>query len=220
MNMTLRKAVIIVALLNLAYFGVESHGLLAPSVPVLVVRRQRGFSGRRLGQFAHRRSARLESVIGSLGVVLAGILCPRPRDAVDGVGEFMAPLGDILSLSLTGAGRRWPSICRGRIMLARFRAHSGSLTRAAFLVGAQRRSGKRCNHRGRHCDGRHALRAGLIWSLVWHRGTQRRCCAASLEGCTVKGIQPPKRPAAPARGLDDLAARDLIAHLSARTRQR
>jgi Co/Zn/Cd efflux system component len=130
----LRKVVIIVAILNVAYFGVEfavaaairSVSLFADSIDFL-----EDASVNLLIAIALSWSA---SSRARLGMVLAGILLvPGLATLWTAWGKFVAPLPPVpLPLSLTGLGAlAINSSCA--FMLARFRAHSGSLTRAAFL---------------------------------------------------------------------------------------
>ncbi len=134
MNMALRKAVIIVALLNLAYFCVEftvaraigSVSLFADSVDFLEDASVNLLIAVALGWNPANRAR--------LGMVLAGILLvPGLATLWTAWEKFLAPLPPApLSLSLTGAGALAINLSCA-FMLARFRAHSGSLTRAAFL---------------------------------------------------------------------------------------
>ena len=58
---------------------------------------------------------------------------PRLGDALDGVGQLQSPSAPApLPLSLAGAGALAINLSCA-FMLARHRAHAGSLTRAAFL---------------------------------------------------------------------------------------
>src|SRR5258708_5327019 len=134
MNMTLRKAVIIVALLNFAYFGVEftvaraigSVSLFADSVDFLEDASVNILIAIALGWSATNRAR--------LGKALAGILLiPGLATLWTAWEKFMAPLPPSpFALSLTGAGALAINLSCA-FMLARFRAHRGSLTRAAFL---------------------------------------------------------------------------------------
>src|SRR5258708_33158035 len=134
MNMTLRKAVIIVALLNFAYFGVEftvaraigSVSLFADSVDFLEDASVNILIAIALGWTAANRAR--------LGMALAGILLiPGLATLWTAWEKFMAPLPPSpFALSLTGVGALVVNLSCA-FMLARFRAHGGSLTRAAFL---------------------------------------------------------------------------------------
>ena len=134
MNANLRKVVIIVAVLNLAYFGVEfavalaigSVSLFADSVDFLEDASVNLLIAIALGWSASSRAR--------VGMALAGILLiPGLATLWTAWVKFMilsppAPL----PLSLTGVGALIINLSCA-LMLVRFRAHSGSLTRAAFL---------------------------------------------------------------------------------------
>jgi Co/Zn/Cd efflux system component len=134
MNANLRRVVIYVALLNLAYFGVEfavalaigSVSLFADSIDFLEDASVNLLIAIALGWSATARAR--------LGMVLAGILLiPGLATLWTAWGKFMAPMPPApLALSLTGAGALAINLSCA-FMLARFQAHSGSLTRAAFL---------------------------------------------------------------------------------------
>ena len=134
MNTNLRKAVIIVAVLNLAYFGVEfavaraigSVSLFADSVDFLEDASVNFLIAIALGWSATSRAR--------VGMVLAGILLiPGLATLWTAWEKFMVPLPPApLPLSLAGAGALAINLSCA-FMLVRFRAHSGSLTRAAFL---------------------------------------------------------------------------------------
>jgi Co/Zn/Cd efflux system component len=134
MNVSLRRTVIIVAVLNLAYFGVEfsvalgigSVSLFADSIDFL-----EDASVNLLIAFAFGWSATGRA---RLGMVLAGILLiPGLATLWTAWGKFMAPMPPApLPLTLTGLGALAINASCA-FMLARFRAHGGSLTRAAFL---------------------------------------------------------------------------------------
>jgi len=130
----LRRIVGTVALLNLAYFGVEfavalrigSVSLFADSVDFLEDTSVNVLILVALG-WTMRNRARL-------GMALAGILLVPGLatlwTAWDKVGAPVAP--DPITLSLTGLGALAINLACA-FMLARFRHHGGSLTRAAFL---------------------------------------------------------------------------------------
>ena len=134
MNANLRKVVIIVAVLNLAYFGVEfavalaigSVSLFADSVDFLEDASVNLLIAIALGWSASSRAR--------VGMALAGILLiPGLATLWTAWVKFMilsppAPL----PLSLTGVGALIINLSCA-LMLVRFRAHSSSLTRAAFL---------------------------------------------------------------------------------------
>ena len=133
---SLRTVVIVVAMLNLAYFGVEftaaaatgSVSLFADSIDFL-----EDASVNILIAFALRWSATSRA---RLGMALAGILLiPGLATLWTAWGKLMAPMPPApLPLSLTGLGALAINLSCA-FMLARFRAHSGSLTQAAFLSG-------------------------------------------------------------------------------------
>jgi len=130
----LRKVVIVVAILNLAYFGVEfsvalaigSVSLFADSVDFLEDASVNLLIAIALGWSATSRAR--------LGMALAGILLiPALATLWTAWGKIMAPLPPApLPLTLTGLGALTINLSCA-FVLARFRAHSGSLTRAAFL---------------------------------------------------------------------------------------
>lgn len=132
--MTLRRTVLLVALLNLAYFGVEfavaiaigSVSLFADSVDFLEDASINLLIAAALSWSAVNRSR--------LGMALAGILLvPALATLWTAWQKFAVPVPPApIPLSLTGAGALAVNlICA--LMLARFRSHAGSLTRAAFL---------------------------------------------------------------------------------------
>ena len=132
--MSLRKVVGIVAALNLAYFGVEfavalaigSVSLFADSIDFL-----EDASVNLLILLALGWSLRARSRVG---MALAGILLiPGLATLWTAWGKFLSPVPPApLPLSLAGAGALAINLTCA-LMLARFRQHSGSLTRAAFL---------------------------------------------------------------------------------------
>lgn len=134
MNLQLRKVVILVAILNLAYFGVEfavamvigSVSLFADSVDFLEDASINFLIAAALGWSATSRAR--------LGMALAGILLVPALatlwTALDKIMSLVPPAP--LPLTLTGAGALAVNLSCA-LMLARFRTHSGSLTRAAFL---------------------------------------------------------------------------------------
>jgi len=134
MNLSLRVVVLVVALLNLAYFGVEfavalnirSVSLFADSVDFL-----EDTSVNLLIFFALAWSARTRARVG---MAMALILLISALAFVWSLwGKFSNPVPpEPFALSLTGLGALLiNSACA--LLLARFRTHSGSLTRAAFL---------------------------------------------------------------------------------------
>ena len=132
--MTLRRTVLLVAALNLAYFGVEfavalaigSVSLFADSVDFLEDASINLLIAVGLGWSAVNRSR--------LGMALAGILLvPAIATLWTAWQKFAAPVPPApVPLSLTGAGALAVNLTCA-LLLVRFRSHSGSLTRAAFL---------------------------------------------------------------------------------------
>jgi Co/Zn/Cd efflux system component len=130
----LRRTVLIVALLNLAYFGVEfavalaigSVSLFADSADFLEDASVNILIGLALGWSLKARSR--------VGMALAGILLAPALALLWSLwAKFTNPLPpEPFALSLTGGGALLVNLSCAYI-LARFRAHSGSLTRAAFL---------------------------------------------------------------------------------------
>jgi len=130
----LRRVVIVVAVLNLAYFGVEfavalaigSVSLFADSIDFLEDASINLLIALALAWSAANRAR--------LGMALAGILLvPSLATLWTAWGKFMGPMPPApLPLSLAGLGALAINVSCA-FMLARFRAHSGSLTRAAFL---------------------------------------------------------------------------------------
>jgi Co/Zn/Cd efflux system component len=133
-NPALRRAVTIAALANLAYFGVEftvalsigSVSLFADSVDFLEDASINLLILVALGWSARSRAR--------LGMVLAGILlAPAIATLWTAWQKFNLPLApEPVLLSLTGLGALAVNLgCA--LLLARYRSHGGSLTRAAFL---------------------------------------------------------------------------------------
>jgi Co/Zn/Cd efflux system component len=130
----LRKVVIIVAILNLAYFGIEfavaaairSVSLFADSIDFL-----EDASVNLLIAIALSWSA---SSRARVGMILAGILLiPGLATLWTAWGKVLAPMPPApFPLSLTGLGALGINLSCA-FMLAPLRTHSGSLTRAAFL---------------------------------------------------------------------------------------
>jgi Co/Zn/Cd efflux system component len=133
-NASLRRVVIIVALLNLAYFGVEfgvalaigSVSLFADSIDFLEDASINVLIAIALAWSAKSRAR--------LGMILAAILLVPGIAALWTAWEkFLAPTAPAaLPLTLAGCGALVINLCCAGL-LARFRSHSGSLTRAAFL---------------------------------------------------------------------------------------
>jgi Co/Zn/Cd efflux system component len=134
MNTNLRRAVVVVALLNLSYFGVEfavalsieSVSLFADSIDFLEDASINLLIAAALGWSALAKSR--------VGMVLAAILLiPGLATLWAAFGKFMDPAPPAaLAMSLTGLGALAVNLTCAFI-LARFRNHDGSLTRAAFL---------------------------------------------------------------------------------------
>ena len=132
--MTLRQTVLLVACLNLAYFGVEfgvalaigSVSLFADSVDFLEDASINLLIAVALGWSAVNRAR--------LGMALAGILLvPALATLWTAWQKFAVPVPPApVPLSLTGAGALAVNLTCA-LLLVRFRSHSGSLTRAAFL---------------------------------------------------------------------------------------
>jgi Co/Zn/Cd efflux system component len=132
--MLLRRVVRRVALLNLGYFAVEfavataigSVSLFADSIDFLEDASVNLLIAAALGWSARRRA--------QLGMVLAAILLVPGLatlwTAWQKINDPVAPASTLLSLA--GCGALAVNLCCA-LMLARYRHHSGSLTRAAFL---------------------------------------------------------------------------------------
>ena len=130
----LRRVVCLVALLNLGYFGIEfavalsigSVSLFAASVDFLEDASVNLLILAAIGWSAARRAR--------VGMALAGILLvPGLATLWTAWEKFNIPTPpEPLALSLTGAGALLVNLSCA-FMLARYRAHGGSLTRAAFL---------------------------------------------------------------------------------------
>lgn len=130
----LRRVVLIVALLNLAYFGVEftvalgigSVSLLADSIDFLEDASINFLIVVALGWAIARRAL--------VGKMLAGILLiPGLATLWMAWEKYSLPIPpESISLSVTGAGAIAVNLSCA-LMLTRYRHHAGSLTRAAFL---------------------------------------------------------------------------------------
>ena len=129
-----RRVVLAVALLNLGYFGVEfaaalaigSVSLFADSVDFL-----EDTSVNLLILLALGWSPRARARVG-MGLA-AILLVPALATAWTAWSKFNAPLAPApLPLTLTGAGALAVNLTCA-LLLARFREHSGSLSKAAFL---------------------------------------------------------------------------------------
>lgn len=134
MNPDLRRIVLIVTLLNLAYFGVEfavalsigSVSLYADSVDFLEDASVNLLIFMAIGWSLKSRAR--------VGMALAGILLVPALALLWALwGKFTHPVPpEPFALSLTGGGALLVNLSCA-YMLARFREHGGSLTRAAFL---------------------------------------------------------------------------------------
>jgi len=133
-NASLRRVVMAVTLLNLGYFGIEftvalrigSVSLFADSIDFLEDASVNLLILVALAWSATRRA--------QVGMLLAGILLvPALATVWALVHKFQVPTPpEPVPLSLTGLGALVVNLSCA-LMLARFRAHGGSLTRAAFL---------------------------------------------------------------------------------------
>jgi Co/Zn/Cd efflux system component len=130
----LRKVVIVVAVLNIAYFGIEfavartigSVSLFADSIDFL---EDASLNLLIAIGFSWRATARAR-----LGMVLAGILLiPGVATLWTAWSKFIAPIPPApLPLTVTALGALAINLSCA-LMLAHFRTHTGSLLRAAFL---------------------------------------------------------------------------------------
>jgi Co/Zn/Cd efflux system component len=130
----MRRIVRLAAILNLTYFGIEfavalaigSVSLFADSIDFLEDTALNFLILLALGWSARYRAR--------MGMVLAGVLLvPGVATLWTAWRKFAAPAPpSSLALSLAGAGALAVNLSCA-IMLARYRQHSGSLTRAAFL---------------------------------------------------------------------------------------
>jgi Co/Zn/Cd efflux system component len=131
---SLRRAVLAVALLNLAYFGVEftvalaigSVSLFADSVDFLEDASVNILIAVAIGWSPRRRAM--------LGMALAAILlAPALAGLWTAYQKLVEPVApEPFRLTLTGIGALIVNVSCA-LILARFRDHSGSLTKAAFL---------------------------------------------------------------------------------------
>ena len=129
-----RSAVVLVAVLNLAYFGVEfsvalnigSVSLFADSIDFLEDTSVNLLILLALGWSAYKRSL--------VGMVLAGILlAPGIATIWMAWQKFGSPVAPApVPLTLTGSGALAINLCCA-FLLARFRKNRSSLVRAAFL---------------------------------------------------------------------------------------
>jgi Co/Zn/Cd efflux system component len=131
---TVRRVVILVAALNVAYFGVEfavalaigSVSLFADGVDFLEDASVSFLIAVALGWNAIRRAR--------VGMALAGVLLVPALAALWAAAtKLVSPLPpNPVSLTVTGGGALVVNLSCA-LMLARVRGHAGSLTRAAFL---------------------------------------------------------------------------------------
>jgi Co/Zn/Cd efflux system component len=134
MNDPLRRAIALVAILNLAYFGIEmavalrigSVSLLADSADFFEDAAVNFLIFAELGWSPTRRA--------QVGMALSAVLLlPVAAFAWTLWRKFAHPVApEALSLTLTGLGALAVNLFCA-FTLARFREHSGSLTKAAFL---------------------------------------------------------------------------------------
>ena len=153
----LRRVVATVGLLNLGYFGVEfavalaigSVALFADSIDFLEDASINFLIFAALGWSAARRAR--------VGMVLAGfLLVPGLATLWMAWAKFAAPVvPDPVALTVTGAGALAVNLTCA-LLLARYRAHGGSLTRAAFLSA-----------RNDAVANVAIIGAGLVTALVW-----------------------------------------------------
>ena len=130
----LRRILRLVVLLNLAYFGIEfaaaqaigSVSLFADSIDFLEDASVNFLVIMAIGWTARSR--------GRVGMALAGILLvPAVATLWTAWGKLALPVApDAALLALTGAGAFAVNLACA-LMLARYRHHRGSLTKAAFL---------------------------------------------------------------------------------------
>lgn len=157
-TLELRRVVAVVAALNLAYFGVEfavalaigSVSLFADSVDFLEDASVNLLIAVALGWPPRRRA--------QVGMLLAGILLvPALATLWMAYDKIMQPSPPApLPLSLAGLGALAVNLTCA-LLLARYRHHSGSLTKAAFLSA---RNDALANVA--------IIAAGLVTAFVWH----------------------------------------------------
>ena len=153
----LRRVVRLVAILNLAYFGIEfavarvigSVSLFADSIDFLEDASVNFLILVALGWTARNRAR--------VGMVLAGfLLVPGLATLWTAWEKFNLPVApNPVWLSLTGAGALAVNLSCA-LMLTRYRRHSGSLTRAAFLSA-----------RNDAVANVAIIAAGLVTALLW-----------------------------------------------------
>lgn len=130
----LRRAVLLVALLNLAYFGVEFAVALSIGSVSLFADSVDFFEDASVNLLIFFALAWSAATRARVGMVLAGILLVPALALLWALwGKFTNPVPpEPFVLTVTGAGALVINLFCA-FLLARFRAHSGSLTRAAFL---------------------------------------------------------------------------------------
>ena len=180
--MSLRQTVLLVALLNLAYFGVEfgvaiaigSVSLFADSVDFLEDASINLLIAVGLGWSAENRAR--------LGMVLAGvILVPVAATLWTAWQKFSVPVPpQPVPLTLTGAGAFLVNFAAA-FLLARFRHHGGSLTRAAFLSARNDVLANVAIVGAGLLDGRYAVSLAGPDRRAWNCGSERRCGATGGE---------------------------------------
>ncbi|MBW4656927.1 MAG: cation transporter [Kaiparowitsia implicata GSE-PSE-MK54-09C] len=134
MNTTLRRTVLIVVLLNLAYFWVEFALALRTDSVSLFADGADFLEDASVNLLIFFALAWTATTRARVGMVLAGILLVPALALLWALwGKFTNPVPpEPFALSITGAGALVVYLFCA-FLLARFRAHSGSLTRAAFL---------------------------------------------------------------------------------------
>ena len=153
----LRRVVRLAALFNIAYFGIEfavakaigSVSLFADSIDFLEDTALNVLVLIAIGLTARNRAR--------AGMVMAGILLiPGIATLWTAVEKFLTPVApDPALLSVTGAGALAVNLTCA-LMLARYRHHGGSITRAAFLSA---RNDTLANVA--------IIAAGLVTAFVW-----------------------------------------------------
>ena len=130
----LRRTVLVVALLNLAYFGVEFAVALAIGSVSLIADSVDFLEDTSVNLLIFFALAWAPLVRARVGMALAAILLiPALAFVWSLLGKFGTPVPpDAVPLSATGLGALAINLTCA-LLLARFRANGGSLTRAAFL---------------------------------------------------------------------------------------
>ncbi|MDB5969720.1 MAG: cobalt transporter [Hydrocarboniphaga sp.] len=130
----LRRVVAIVALLNLAYFGLEFVVALAIGSVSLFADSADFFEDAAVNFLIFMALAWTAARRARVGMALAGILLLPAVAFVWALwSKFNAPLPPApMPLTITGLGALVVNLCCA-FLLARYRRHSGSLTKAAFL---------------------------------------------------------------------------------------